>query len=139
MHARNFVITDNQEGDTSESVRRRVLGRLEEEGFAGTSVFIQHPCDWFVIGGRWSGVLSGEPVSPRDSYCDIGYEDDAAILTEPLWDKFVTGGKQYPIEGPQEILWEGVAFIYLDHPYSGLVKESAIGGSKWIVVLDIHY
>lgn len=58
MHHRYFVLTDKANAKTSLQARTYVESWLNEEGFAGEGTrFSSSFCDWFVIGGRWSGEL----------------------------------------------------------------------------------
>ncbi len=59
MHCRLIVLVDRDDGESSLEVRKRVASRLLDEGFSGDGgLFISHPADWFVVGGRWSGELT---------------------------------------------------------------------------------
>jgi hypothetical protein len=59
MHSRLIVLVDRNGNESSLDARKRAEAKLIEEGFAGEgSLFVSHPADWFVIGGRWSGELS---------------------------------------------------------------------------------
>ena len=40
--------------------------------------------DWYVIGGRWSGTLSGKHFKDRDAYKSDGYSDDILPLKDCL-------------------------------------------------------
>ncbi len=60
MHFRMFVTTTLPDGATSEEARRDVHDTLlTDDSFCGAGGRFGSPlCDWFVIGGRWSGVLT---------------------------------------------------------------------------------
>ncbi len=54
----------------------------DSNGFFGSS-----KADWYVVGGRWSGVLAGvndEEREKRDCYKQGGFPDDAQPLTAEL-------------------------------------------------------
>src|SRR5215211_5747906 len=153
MHFRFLVTCELDAAETSEAAREYVLDTLLEEGFCGEGRWGGGLCDWFVIGGRWSGELSrftwaqaitaqmnalereqgvqvwgafygsaekeriqqeltarfqslwdmhapdeyrGIPIQ-RDTYQETGYEDDAMLLTQELYDALL---KEY--EGKEE-------------------------------------
>lgn len=184
MHCRLLVLIDRESAKTSKEARQEVFQRLHDDGFAGEGTRFSSPiADWFVIGGRWSGVLTrcrldqakvkqfeegfgkkhgwwigGEKriteetrrtqakklfakyfpnfkgIFPywRDTYKDIGYEDDAMIVTQEIWDKVI---KDCDRDVNPEY-HDGSAVIDLDN-YED-VKESIIG-KKWVVVVDFHW
>ncbi len=62
---------------------------LDDNNFASESngYFGNSKADWYVVGGRWSGVLanvSDEEREKRDNYQKKGYLDDAQPLTAEL-------------------------------------------------------
>ena len=186
MHSRLIVLIDRKGNESSLDARKRVEAQLIQEGFAGEgSLFVCHPADWFVIGGRWSGELTrirldqekleafreefekeklgwvgkdkpeeeqkrkaielfrqffpdfqGEPPVWRDSYAELGYEDDAQVLDETLF-RFVKELKSYPDDASLEDLLDGRCFVDLDDPYEELTADAI--GKKWCVVIDFHY
>lgn len=109
--------------------------------------------DWFVIGGRWTGELTGEAAklstgdlrvnagnwtgclteSPleeepgtRNPYRELGYEGDAQVVTEELYDRFLSH-----LEGTSED-YTSFADLQCDP-----VSREFIG-NKWLVVVDLH-
>ena len=60
MHYRMFITLNAPSDATSEIVRLEVSNRLmEDDSFCGEGGRFGSPlCDWFVIGGRWSGLLA---------------------------------------------------------------------------------
>lgn len=60
MHYRMLITLAAEATATSESVRREAYDRLsQDDSFCGSGGRFGSPlCDWFVIGGRWSGVLA---------------------------------------------------------------------------------
>ena len=90
MHSLYFVLVDSKEF-TIDTARKYVYDALEEEGFISTGYWGGGKADWYVIGGRWSGVLSWHgkakeeiDKTPRDSYSRLGEGDDAMLLTKEL-------------------------------------------------------
>jgi hypothetical protein len=57
MHYRYFVLTNKSNAKTSAEARNYVENWLTDEGFCSQGRFGSGMADWFVIGGRWSGVL----------------------------------------------------------------------------------
>lgn len=181
MHYQFFVTLDRRHAGTSEEARQYVFDTLTNEGFCAEGRWNFGRCDWFVIGGRWSGALSrnswanslyeqmdkaeqgagvqvwgasykdkqlqkkqhaleklftmgwqqhappeyaGIPIQ-RDAYNEDGYEDDAMILTEELYDRLLKahGG----VVGNEH-------FADLDDE----AVSPAMIGNKWVVVVDYH-
>jgi len=60
MHNRLFVTLDAPADAGSQQVREDAFNRLmDDDSFCGEGGRFGHPlCDWFVIGGRWSGLLA---------------------------------------------------------------------------------
>jgi hypothetical protein len=58
MHYRFLVTFDTHRATTSTEAREYVWQTLNEEGFCEQGRWAGGLCDWFVIGGRWSGELS---------------------------------------------------------------------------------
>lgn len=66
-----------------------------------------------------------EPLYFRNTYLDLGYEDDAQIIDEELYEKLI---KHLAKEKDPE--------SYLDIEDENLEKEQMIG--RWCVVVDFH-
>ncbi len=60
MHFRMFVTSSYSDDADSLTVRSSVFHTLaSDESFCGSGGIFGSPvCDWFEIGGRWSGVLA---------------------------------------------------------------------------------
>jgi hypothetical protein len=58
MHSSFFVTFNKERASSSEEAREYVYDTLMEEGFCSDGRWGGGMADWFVIGGRWSGVLS---------------------------------------------------------------------------------
>jgi hypothetical protein len=158
MHSLMFVTLSMKPGETSLDARRRVQNLLlEDDSFCGDGGRFGSPlCDWFVIGGRWSGKLpmallgdayqaamgqlldrhrdalnqlwhlfggTGEHPHNR-SDDDLGFDDDAMIVNQALYDRFLAGDPSRFCE----------TFADLDDES---VDETFIG-RKWLVVVDYH-
>lgn len=178
MHFRMLVTTSLPENGDSEEARWTVYDALlHDDSFCGTGGRFSSPlCDWFVIGGRWSGLLAktligekhraavvarfpemakwfwpeslidahrdefdaiwrdhgGSGPSPytRDSYMELGYPDDAMLLTRELYDSLLA-----PYESERLVL-EGDHGHYLDLDDDPLQPDAI--GHKWLVVVNYH-
>ena len=181
MHIRFLATFQKDDAGTSQEARNYVRHYLMDEGFVCDGRWGYGMGDWFVIGGRWSGVLSrhtwatqltaqmeavekekdvqvwgvfygsaekkeiqaelaqefqrmwdeatpeayrGIPVQ-RDTYKGDGYEDDAMILTQELYDSLL---KEYEGEPDSD--------EHADLDYDDVSPEMV--GKKWIVVVDYH-
>jgi hypothetical protein len=176
MHYRFLVTFNKDEAETSLDARSYVMDYLQENGFAGEGRWGGGYADWFVIGGRWSGVLTlcllnqekvnkvqkefeethgwwlggtehvtedqrreqmraifyrefpdftGDMPYWRNQYEAYGYEDDAMVLTQELYDALL---KAY--EGQDE------SENHADLEYEPV--SPAMVGKKWVVVVDYH-
>jgi hypothetical protein len=57
MHALLYVCLPRSQARSSLQTRKKVCAYLTEEGFDTERRFSGH-CDWFQVGGRWSGQLT---------------------------------------------------------------------------------
>src|SRR4051794_28245336 len=66
MHHRMLVTITLPDGATSEEARQTVQDTLmNDDSFCGSGGRFGSPlCDWFVIGGRWSGSLAKTTIGP---------------------------------------------------------------------------
>ncbi len=159
MHYLMFATLTMLPGESSLDARRRVQNLLlEDDSFCGEGGRFGSPlCDWFVIGGRWSGKLqmallgdayqaqitelvdqhpdalnqlwhrfggTGEHPYTRDAYDDLGCDDDAMIVNQALYDRFLAGDIGRFCE----------TFADLD----GDPVDDWFIGRKWLVVVDYH-
>jgi hypothetical protein len=182
MHYRFLVTFKSGAAKNSTQARRYVRNTLINEGFAWPdSRWGYSMCDWFVIGGRWSGGLSrhtwakhiteqmdalekshdvqvwgsfygdeekqrvqrelaerfqhlwdaaaprafrGIPIQ-RDTYKTDGYEDDAMLLSDELYNALL---KEYAGQSESE--------YHADLEYEDVSPEMV--GRKWLVVVDYH-
>ena len=162
MHFRMLVTVSLPEGATSEEARSTVHDALmNDDSFCGSGGRFGAPIsDWFVIGGRWSGLLAettfgdayktaaagqdgakldalwrehgGAGPSPinRDSYDELGYPDDAMPLTPELYASLLSAYEGHDMFGD----WSHCEFVDLD--FEALKPDFA--GRKWLVVVDYH-
>jgi hypothetical protein len=134
MHMMLATVT-KEKAATSEEARRYVFDALMNDGyFVGGSRF-GVLFAWFVIGGEWSGALAVEPEGKqwptgRDPYYEMGYEDDAMIVDELLYDAFLA-----PYIGAV-VAWESEGPVFVDLDQDPVSKGFI--GQKWLVVLDCH-
>jgi len=174
-----MFVTLSLENGTSEAARDAVYDQLmDDPTFCGDGGrFCSMMCDWFVIGGRWSGFLSeallgdayqdalkqefpefakayypadlparhkdgldklwqrlgGTGANPltRSSYDHYGAADDAMLVSQPLYDRFLK-----PVAGHAQSL-DGSSFgDFVDLDYDDV--DEAFIGRKWLVVVDYH-
>lgn len=129
MHYR-LLVTTRQAGSSFE-VRRHVSAWLSRNGLLidPDTRWSGGIADWYVIGGRWTGDLSGiSDAEWRDRYrgFPLGYEDDAQLVTEALYDRFLA---EY-----ENDVADWSSFVDLeDEPVT-----RAFIGRKWLVVIDYH-
>jgi len=172
MHVRALITFKKDNASNSQEARDYTENFLLNEGFNDNRFFSRGICDWFVIGGRYSGVLlqASEPglesffdwyyeqikqmtekeaalffiahflkkfpdhkkyvydLCPllADSYKNTGYDFDAMIVTESIYDTFLKDKEG--IESDDEYFW--------DLDFEGVDKSFI--GKKWIVVVDYH-
>lgn len=183
MHFRLLVTMNQSRAKTSSQAREVVFRELgSDPDFSGDNGI----CDWFVIGGRWSGDLTnvqlsqaklkalgkefekkhgwyinsenseedrrrqyatlfkkyfpsfkGEIPAWRDTYKHEGFDDDAQILTDKLYDAVL---KQYEVNlGVVEKEYDG--YKWKEHYYKDLDGDTIsrdMVGKKWVVVVDYH-
>jgi hypothetical protein len=134
MHYRLFItITPDESPATSEAVRRQVVRELDwdptfcHEG----GRFAHRVCDYFVIGGRWSGLFQSAPPDPAvDEDATLGHPADARPLTTALYDEWLAEFVGQSLVRDEE----HCRFVDLeDEPLSRRTI-----GRKWLVVVDYH-
>lgn len=86
--------------------------------------FYSPVCDYFLIGGAWSGHLTGEEYETL--YMEDGRDCDALPVTRELYNSFL---KEF--EGREAF---DTDFVDLDRE---AVSPDFIG-RKWLVVIDFH-
>lgn len=170
MHYLYFVCFPGNEAETSQDARTIARDILNNEGFANMEgYFSSGKADWFVVGGRWTGILieilgkvpkfdekhvqeriqeniknkkfknkkekekwiQSEILSYyRDTYTEVGYDDDAAILTKELIDALKNFDPKFKMK-ECEIFEQGEGESVVND-----LSDKDIG--KWIVVIDYH-
>ncbi|HWY87053.1 MAG TPA: hypothetical protein VNX28_10030 [Gemmataceae bacterium] len=178
MHHLMLVTLSLENGGSAEARDSAYSLLSEDDSFVGDGCRFGCPlADWFVIGGRWSGLLrqtllgdryqdalkqvfpdfakgyypaelaklhkdgldklwhrlGGTGANPltRSSYDHYGADDDAMLVSPPLYDRFlkrVAGTADY-IDGDSFGDFADLDFEEVD--------ESFIG-RKWLVVVDYH-
>jgi len=178
MHHLMLVTLSLENGASAEARDSAYDQLMDDNSFCGDGGRFGSPlADWFVIGGRWSGLLSetllgdryqdalkqefpdfakglypaelpklhkdgldklwhrmgGTGANPltRSSYDLYGAKDDAMLVSQPLYDRFLK-----PVAGNADN-FDGDAFgDFVDLDFEE-VDESFIG-RKWLVVVDYH-
>ena len=180
MHFLYFVTFDKKNADNSQEAREYANNILMKNSFcyADGGYFAGGKCDWYVIGGRWSGELQrlqfkkdffkeckkakiktdsqtlkknksqcqaiwkklgGKDVNlyHRDTYQQNGYDDDAMIVDEELWQGIKKCFKQ---KLNKDTFWNEVEIYdadnYEDYPITKIKKKDLI--NRWLVVVDYH-
>lgn len=151
MHCLYFIVLAKEEDSTSLDARKDAQSTLIQENFCQEGFFGGGKGDWFVIGGRWSGVFSWTllglnpmkkkgfkkswkkagiktPIPYTRSVHEYdGYEDDAMILDKKLWEALV---KKYPdVE-----LYDADNY---DERFLRNFEEKELLG-RWIIAIDYH-
>jgi len=132
MHQRLLVTFNKENAENSEEARSHAFTELEwdssfVDGSNSPNRFGSAICDWFVIGGRWTGDLVGNKLGLEDMAI-YGNEEDAQIVTKEIYEKFL---KEYEGE------WHDSDAYFCDLDEDE-VSEDFID-KKWIVVIDFHY
>lgn len=127
-----LLVTLTPTDNTSAEVREQVAAILANDpSFVGGGVpdggyfFASPVADYFLIGGAWSGHLTGEEFE-RSWDLDSGRECDALLVTQDLYDQHLKefeGQSSYDID-----------FVDLDYEE---VRPDFIG-RKWVTVVDFH-
>jgi hypothetical protein len=128
MHYRLLVTTGQARSSLDARNAARLL--LPPLGFVidETQLWPAGIADWFVIGGRYTGTLariSDAEWSRRDHGAELGYPDDAQLVTEELYDRFLAPQEEWPDES-----------AYVDLERTPLSRRFI--GWKWLVVVDYH-
>ena len=188
MHAVLYVLVPKEEVNSSIDARRYVASWLASEGFVmadtgeSTGGRFKGVCDWFVIGGRWSGILTkvqldlakvqkaeqefedkygwwiggeeniteetrkkqyeeiffkyfpefkGNVPAWRDSYCVMGYEDDAQIVNDAIYEHLIKNSRG------KTNFWDGGCVVSTDESLD--YEKDSVVGKAWIVVVDFHF
>ena len=184
MHYPLYVIVKNDTFGvkTSGEARQLVAEYLTNSGFVeNDGEFDGGICDWFVIGGRWSGELTIEtftdeqkeiyeklvkdfgekygwstggeervteetrrkqwmemqeevfpeietPLRWRNTYDELGQEDDAMFITREVWNKVIA---------PKEKMWGSLDGGGVYALQGGYIGEHLIDNA-WVVIIDYH-
>ncbi len=127
-----LLTTITPEGSTSAEVRAQVASILSADpSFVGGGVpdggyfFASPVADYFILGGAWSGYLTGEEFE-RSWELDNGRDCDAILVTQELYEKHL---KEF--EGQSSYDTE---FVDLDREE---VSPDFIG-RKFLIVVDYH-
>ncbi len=177
MHQLLLVTLSLPKDNTSEAARESAFSQLvDDQSFCGEGGRFSCPlADWFVIGGRWSGILReaalGQPYKDaleqefpqftnglfastlgddyktgldeiwqrfggtrghplcRSNYDQLGADDDAVLVDQFLYERFLKPGFTGSIHGTAS---PDVTDLDGDD-----IDESFIG-RKWLVVVDYH-
>lgn len=151
MHVLYFVAKKKEEGDKKEKILPRVGEILENEGFnSNTGYFNNSKADWFVMGGRWSGLLQAIKlddwkVKAREV---IGKKEEDLISIgdikkhnkelQKLWEKL--GGEGLCSWNRDSYSYHNDDAMLLDEElYKALVKVKADYGATEIAIINYNY
>ena len=128
-HYLYFVLVDKSTAKDSKEARESATEGLDNNDFVFSGgYFGGGRCDYFVIGGCWSGVLSNIEDDPeRNIHQDYGYDDDAMILTKLLLKDLKKENKD--------------VLCFIPSTYEELVIDALNKDhidEYWIVVVDYH-
>lgn len=139
MHQLLLITVNMPPDEKSADVRMAVYEELiNDSSFFGHGAerFGEAVCDWFSIGGRWSGYLTNATEEQESEEQELGDEygspDDAQLLTAELYDTHLlpfVGHTEKKTEG-----WDG--YDYCDLDWDRVSPEMI--GKKWLVVVDYH-
>src|SRR6266542_3180026 len=156
MHSQIFVTVNKDAAlDTSEKARMYVSHYLADEGFATEDRFTSSYGDWFLIGGRWTGLLTdkqhdllkiyGRPVLGKFKLGDLkiayGHDDDAQVVTKELYVRFLKPFEEgaegiYESDNSEGVLFREKTGGFLDVDYEEVSADFI--GKKWLVLVDLH-
>jgi hypothetical protein len=126
---------DKEQAEDSFQARAEANNWLEREGFSKQGFYCNGKADWFKVGGRWSGVLSGI-TEERDRYAELGYEDDAQLFTKEIAQRLLTLTDIKECEYVDiELMSQSEGNMYV---LCQQVLESEKEPEFWIVVIDYH-
>ncbi len=179
MHHLMLAILSLPDGANSEEARRTAYSMLiEDNSFVGEGGRFSFPlADWFVLGGRWSGMLRqaflGQPYQDaleqeipeltngyfpsslleqrkpaldqlwtrfggtgsnplsRSGYDELGADDDAMLVDQFLYERFLK-----PHAGSDRTIGDENLPDFTD--LDGDEIDESIIGRKWLVVVDYH-
>lgn len=160
MHNRLLITLDAPADAGSEQVRQDVFRRLmSDSSFCGEGGLFGHPlCDWFVIGGRWSGLLAETLMGKEFSVRSRGLSGTDAEL-DALWQSLGgTGPNPNSRSTYVEHGYRDDAMVVTEALYTALLAENEgtesdrehfadldfdevsrdFIGRKWLVVVDYH-
>ena len=137
LHSLLLVTCSRDYADTSAEARQYVYHTLQKKPlFVNDEPGDIFVCDWFVIGGRFSGILTrfAKPTTlshkQRGIHRDFGYADDAMLLDQTLYLRLLA---QYEGRAVGRRM-DQLAFLDLD----GERVSPEFVQRKWVVVVDYH-
>lgn len=153
MHNRLLITLESFDNADSEWVRRDVYDRLlEDDSFCGKGGRFGCPlCDWFVIGGGWSGLLAetliGEPFKAKalaiaateGGRLDRSVAERHAAEFDALWQSLGgTGPCRYLRARQEQYGYPDDAMLITEPLYTSLLAEfeGQAGDGEYYVDLD---
>jgi len=135
MHCLYFVKIDDKEIKTSQQAREHATNILDANNFASDSngFYGNSKADWYVVGGRWSGLLSKKQDEERDGYQELGYDDDAVQITPELLAQLKA--EDY---GDVEVAVIEEGGIEHESTINQLILDGDDYSNQWLVTIDYH-
>jgi hypothetical protein len=134
-----FVTITLPEGATSEEARQTVHDTLMgDDSFCGSGGRFGSPlCDWFVIGGRWSGLLAETTIGPayqaaviarfpemKEGWWPQSLADRNAPELDAIWQEHGgTGPSPYIRSGYEQLGFPDDAMLVTRSLYDALLAE----------------
>jgi len=156
MHSCYFVLIPKNEAKNEEKARTQAMTILENEQFfyGEGGYFSSGKGDWGVVGGRWTGLLTGKEYEINDkktknyrsTYITGGYKNDAMILSQKILDILAKNRPNTDFDGKKlKGTWNylDTEVFDVDIPEEFTVKDLIKNkkdylGKYWIVVIDYH-
>jgi hypothetical protein len=139
MHYRMLITLNAPANTDSADVRHDVFDRLiNDDSFCGAGGRFGAPlCDWFVIGGRWSGLLAENAIGAaykdavRARFPQLAREwwpesivDEYAAELDAIWQAHGgSGPSPYTRSGYDRLGYPDDAVILTSRLYEGLLSE----------------
>jgi hypothetical protein len=106
MHYLYFVRLKKECADSAEKAMTLAQQELDRNGFCAEGYFVMSRCDWYAIGGRWSGIL--QELAAGFEFSDevkkkFGLPDNSILLPwvrehghelQALWESLGGSGRQ---------------------------------------------
>jgi hypothetical protein len=117
MHYRFFVTCEQGAAENSAEAREYVRDTLQEENFCSDGRWGGGMCDWFVIGGRWSGELSRTTWAREITNQMIAREQEHNVQ---VWGAFYGSAEKERIQQELAARFQSLWDMYAPEEYRGI-------------------